>query len=298
MSLKFRRATIRGAQPSSRISEDLLIVKGLCNRSLGDMTDRQTDMTDRQIGDSIRQTVGTRQTDSVSDFPFGQTDRLVFDRQCGWGPWQTIPYRVFIAFTTYTLGNRNADGKCLPTPFLDSWIFRAHLRGYNAGVSPRVHTGLCDVSAGVTRDFSIFIFGQFAYNNYVCIAEVLRINSSRILSWCLNIYYPVNPHSFMISSWWSWTPLIKCLGPRKRLHKLLTHGTLDWTTFFVPDWKMSSEGVPNRVNIPIWQTFADIPGACAKVRRKYGAKFYTPPPPHPWKYPPRGGGCIKPGGGV
>ena len=26
---------------------------------------------------------------------------------------------------------------------------------------------------------------------------------------------------------------------------------------------------------------------------KYGAEFYTPPPPHPWKYPSRGGGRIR-----
>ena len=31
-------------------------------------------------------------------------------------------------------------------------------------------------------------------------------------------------------------------------------------------------------------------------KANYGAKFYTPPPPHPWKYPSRGGGCIKRGG--
>ena len=30
----------------------------------------------------------------------------------------------------------------------------------------------------------------------------------------------------------------------------------------------------------------------------YGAKFYAPPPLHPWKYPSRGGGCIKGGGGA
>ena len=31
----------------------------------------------------------------------------------------------------------------------------------------------------------------------------------------------------------------------------------------------------------------------------YGAKFYTPPPPHPWKYPSSGGGgVLKRGGGI
>ena len=34
------------------------------------------------------------------------------------------------------------------------------------------------------------------------------------------------------------------------------------------------------------------------VRTCYGAKFYTPPPPHPWKYPSRGGGRIKEGGRI
>ena len=40
-----------------------------------------------------------------------------------------------------------------------------------------------------------------------------------------------------------------------------------------------------------------IRGAIRYGCRSYRAGFYTPPPPHPWKYPPRGGGCIK-GGGV
>ena len=29
-----------------------------------------------------------------------------------------------------------------------------------------------------------------------------------------------------------------------------------------------------------------------------GQILYTPPPPHPWKYPSRGGGCIKEGGRI
>ena len=32
------------------------------------------------------------------------------------------------------------------------------------------------------------------------------------------------------------------------------------------------------------------------LKSLYGAECYTPPPPHPWKYPSRGGGRIKGGG--
>ena len=32
--------------------------------------------------------------------------------------------------------------------------------------------------------------------------------------------------------------------------------------------------------------------------KKCGAEFYTPPPPHPYKYPSRCGGCIKGGGRI